>query len=120
MSSGIFVTAGYRSDLGIVHPIRVQPETITDDNDELLPIAANATRFRRGGSRRKTGQFARFITLSSVVGDASAAGPYANSRVYAKVTIFSKAVFDALIEDSIFAYAGKNFTIVSKTGERRV
>ena len=118
MSFGNFETLGYASDLGAIHPIRVQPETQDGVNDSLLPIGAGLPFFRRGGSRRKFGNFARYITMSAVLGSAAATDPYTSARVYAKLTIFAKDVYDALAVGDDYSYQGTTFTIVSKNPER--
>lgn len=118
MSFGNFEILGYGNDEGIVHPIRVQPETSEGLNDSLAPIVAGLPYFRRGGSRRKFGNFARYITLSTILGTGAATTPYASSRVYAKVTIFAKDVFDALAVGEEYTYQGVAFTIASKSPER--
>jgi len=118
MSVGSFETLGYSSDLGVIHPIRVQPETSEGINDSLTPISPGVARFRRGGSRRKFGNFARFITLSAPLGEATATTPYASARVYAKVTIFAKDVFDAISLGDEYTYQSVTFTVASKTPER--
>ena len=118
MSVGSFLVTGYGNDAGIIHPIRVQPETTEGLNDSLAPIATGAPYFRRGGSRRKFGNFARFITLSVPLGATSAIAPYASARVYAKVTIFNKELFDTISVGEDYVYQGLTFTVASKTPER--
>ena len=120
MSSGRFVTRGYATDAGVIHPIRIQPESAGGANDSLTPIAAGVPFFRRGGSRRKFGNFARFVTLGTPVGAANATTPFAQTRVYAKLTVFAKDVFDNLAIGAAYTYQGVSFEVVSKTGERVV
>lgn len=118
MSVGAFDIFGYAADNGSIHPIRCQPETAQGENDPLTPIGPGLAYFRRGGSRRKYGNFARFITLSVPLGSAVADTPYASAKVYAKVTIFAKDVFDSLAVGADYSYLGQTFRIVSKNAER--
>ena len=118
MSQGAFDIYGYASDKGSIHPIRCQPETAEGENDPLTPIGPGLAFFRRGGSRRRYGNFARFISLSKPLGSATANTPYASAKVYAKVTIFAKDVFDGLAVGADYTYLSQTFRIVSKTSER--
>ena len=118
MSQGAFDIFGYASDKGSIHPIRCQPETSEGENDPLTPIGPGLAYFRRGGSRRRYGNFARFISLSKPLGSAAATTPYSSAKVYAKVTIFAKDVFDSLTVGAEYTYQGQAFRIVSKTAER--
>lgn len=121
MSIGLFRIGNYEADSGLVHPIRIQPETATGENDEAGGIT-NTARFRRGGSRRKYGNFARFITLGRTIGEVGVdATGYSGATVYANLTIFVKDKFDLLNVGESFAYADlSDWTVVSKTPERVV
>lgn len=121
MSLGLFKIANYEADSGEVHPIRIQPESTEGENDEAGAIT-NTAKFRRGGSRRRYGNFARFITLGRTIGEVGVdAAAYSGATVYAKLTIFVKDKFVLLKVGEAFSYAGStDWTIASKTPERVV
>ena len=119
MSIGAFSVLAYQADNEVTHPIRVQPETVTATNAEAGAIVSS-TRFRRGGSRRKYGHFARFITIGRLIGAVGAdSASYSAGTVYAKVTIFKKDSFSLLAVGAAFPYGGKtDWTIRTKSSER--
>ena len=121
MSEGAFSITSYEADSGVTHPIRVQPESITALNPAGAALVSSV-KFRRGGSRRKYGNFARFITIGRLIGALSnSGGSFAASTVYAKVTVFTSASFAQLLLGTTFTYAGKaDWTIRSKNTERVV
>lgn len=118
MSSGPFSVVSYQADDGVVHPIRVQPETISDAN----PVGAARTsslRFYATPSRRRYGQYARFITISLTVGVVGeGGGPFAEAKVYARIPIFTQDVFTLIKEGDPYVYQGKTFQVVTKHKER--
>lgn len=119
MSLGLFKIGNYEADSGEVHPIRIQPESAEGENDEAGAIT-NTARFRRGGSRRRYGNFARFITIGRTIGEVGVDNtPYSGATVYAKLTIFVKDKFDLLKVGETFSYGGlDDWTVASKTPER--
>lgn len=121
MSIGAFSVASYEADSGETHPIRVQPESIGDTNPQGAAIVSSI-KFRRGGSRRRYGNFARFITLGRLIGATGAdSASYSAGTVYAKVTVFTKDAYEQLVVGAAYAYGGKSdWTIRTKTDERAV
>lgn len=118
MSSGPFSIVSYQSDSGVVHPVRVQPETITETN----PVGAARTSeqyFYATSSRRRFGSFARFITIGLKVGVvAEGGGPFAEAKVYAHIVVFTEDVYKLMKVGDDFVYQGKSFQIVTKHPER--
>lgn len=116
MSQGSFVRAKYERDDGVVHSIRLQPETITNWNGEPSGSITGQGSFRATASRRKSGLFARYITIARRVG--SDDGPFTGATVQVTVPILQKAVFDNLELNDELTYQGLEWTLVSKQGER--
>jgi hypothetical protein len=116
MSQGAFINAKYEKNNGSVAVIRVQPETITEDN----PVAGGtvtADRVRVSGSARRIGTKARQI---SVKFEGTAPAGYKPGSIL-RVPVFQKSIFDAMSEGQAFEYQGQSATIVgvfSESGRR--
>lgn len=73
MSAGNFVRSRYEADSGAVHPIRVQPETLTltlggSTNGPADGTVTNGISARVSGGRRQLGLTARKVTIQFVSG----------------------------------------------------
>lgn len=120
MSAGVFTRTRYESDTDLIHPIRLQPETLlatiatvpnaaptgTPDSE----ISAQVT-----GSRRGLGLFARYIT---VVFTGDVPPGYAPNQSY-RITILSQSLFAAIAVGSTGVYLDEAIQVISKTPERR-
>lgn len=113
MSAGPFLLSKYATDAGAIHPIRIQPETATDDNAAPDGGAGNLPFVKISGSRRSYGIHPRKITLSKTVGEAD----YDTAKAYAKLTVLTLAAFNAYVIGSTIAYQGTDWIIASKTSE---
>ena len=117
MSQGSFIIGRYEADSGEIHPIRIQPETITDWNSAPTGAQTNRSYFRARPSKRRYGQFARYVTLGRTVG--SADGPFTSAKVTITVPVLTLDDYDDLTEGQEVSYQGVTFSVVSKTDERR-
>jgi hypothetical protein len=122
MSAGIFSFTFYTATYAaLVHPIRVQPETLTASagspavvnappaGPATNPISAKAT-----GSRRGVGLVARRVTLVN-----TAAVPPAGYKVNGVTTIpcLTPAFFAACTLNSTVTYLGSTWRVASRTAE---
>lgn len=74
MSEGGFVRSFYEADSGLIHPIRVQPETLTlslggATNTPPAGPATSRISAKVSGGRRQLGLTARKVTVQFVAGD---------------------------------------------------
>ena len=115
MSSGPFKIAKYQDDKGVVRPIRIQPETITEDNPEADGSIVPDRGFVFARSRKRGyGTYARTVTLSRVVGTGAN-----TAQKYQSVPILTQTAYESLAEGETFAYNGVDWTVAYKTPERR-
>lgn len=113
MSAGPFLISKYESDEGVVHSIRIQPETLTVADNAEPAGAVTASFVKVSGSRRSFGVHPRRITLSRSVGTAD----YGSAKAYARIPMLTLAAFDAAVVGSTVAYAGVDWVIASKAAE---
>ena len=123
MSAGKFTRALYLPtySASVVHPIRVQPETLTltvggtpnagatGESLILSPISA-----RVGGGRRKLGLNARTVTIQLV--DATPPTGYKTEAVIS-LPVLKPEVFDLLKPRPQVAYLGKTWQVTFVTEE---
>lgn len=120
MSAGVFTRARYETNLGVVVPIRVQPETLT----AVLGSANNASadeditigypRAVSSRSQRSPGIHARTVTLKF-----TAAPPtgYAVGQTY-RIPVMQEEVWNALGEGIECNYLGVAAEVVSVRAEK--
>ena len=114
MSSGAFQDGKYVDDLGVVHPIRVQPETITAWNaNGAGTITAGTPSAQVSQSKRALGVNARTARFKWAA--TPPAGYLANSII--AVPILTKTAFDALVKGVDYPYLGTGLNLVGKTNE---
>lgn len=116
MSAGSFQRGRYEDDQGIIHRIRIQPETLMGAFNAvpagaLSPGVASA---KMSLTRRSLGLRPRFITISftGTVPDGYKTGGLL------RVPILSKAVFDGITLDQTVTYLGQPAIVISKDSER--
>lgn len=112
--AGAFLSgAKYEADSGEIHPIRVQPETVFEENPQPTGGVTEDQFVRARGSARKYGILARSVTLSRVIGS----GDYGQARVYSRVPIFTATALDSLVTGSTVVYQGLDWVVGEKRGE---
>ncbi len=112
--AGRYKKAKYETDDGNIHPIRVQPETVTTENPEPTGGITNDPYVRVSGSKRAYGIKARHATYALQIGDDA---PYNGGSVYARVPYLLASALIALNIGSTITYQGKAWTVISKTNE---
>lgn len=113
MAGQYLLGAKYEADSGEVHPIRVQPETVFEDNPQPTGGVSEEQYARARGSARKYGILARSATLSRVVGT----GNYGTAKVYARIPVFTPTALDSMVLGSTIVYQGLDWVVSSKRGE---
>lgn len=108
--AGRFIKSKYEADNDAVFNIRVQPETVFDENLEPVGAVTQSRYARVTGSRRAYGLKARSMTLARSVGDDT---DYNGATVYARVPVLKKASVAALVIGSTITYQDVAWTIVS-------
>lgn len=69
MSAGAFLNTGYETNIGVIHPIKIQPETLTltlnsvANEAPTTPIALSVPSAKVSGSRRAIGVNARLVRI---------------------------------------------------------
>lgn len=119
MSSGAFTISKYETDDAVVHPIRVQPETIAAEfgaTENAAPAGAvtDNQRVKVTKGVREYGIGARTATLT--FGDTPPTGyrPYS----YITIPVLKKSVWDAITDGSAATYLETSATVAYKTAER--
>jgi len=112
--AGRFLTAKYEADSEIVHPIRIQPETLFGTNLEPAGGVNVDQRVRVSGSKRAYGIKARSVTLSRAVGTDD---DYSGATVYARIPWMTPASWEALAVGSTEPYQGVDWVVASKSAE---
>lgn len=120
MSSGPFITSTYETNRGELHPVKVQPETITlvlggnanaaNPGDRTSNIRARVT-----GSRRGYGVFCR--TVSIKFADGSAPAGYKQDSVI-RVPWLSPDGYEELGDGDTGLYLGVACVYVGKSPEK--
>ena len=120
MSAGAFTRTFYESDTGLIHPVRLQPETLdavfdSTDNDPPAGPTTSEISAQVTGSRRGLGLFARYVTVSFT---ATPPAGYLAGGTY-RITVPDPAVFDAITPLSTGTYLSTAIIVISKTAEVR-
>lgn len=123
MSAGVFTNTKYQASYGDgtnVHPIRVQPETITASiggTANTAPTAAqsNPIQCRVSGSKRSIGLIARSVALQApATGQPTGYKPLGITRIPALTETF----YNAATKGATCTYLGVAFVVVSRSLER--
>lgn len=113
MAGPYLAGAVYEADSGEIHPIRVQPETVFDENPQPAGGATEKQFVKARGSRKKYGIHARTVSLSRVVGT----GDYGTAKVHTRVPVFTAAALDAFVYGSTIVYQGVDWVVGETRGE---
>lgn len=120
MSQGAFSTAKYETSETTprILPIRVQPETILEDNPEPAGGLTGSQRVKASKSNRNAyGIHARFMTLSRKIG--SVEGPFSGATVQASVVLLTPAAVASYPVGSTVSYGGvADWEVSSHTPEK--
>lgn len=119
MSAGAFTRTFYESDTGLIHPIRLQPETLAavfdaTDNDPPAGPTTSGISAQVTGSRRGLGLFARYVTIAFT---ATPPAGYLAGQSY-RITVPDPTVFDAITPLSTATYLSTAAIVISKTAEQ--
>lgn len=118
MSAGRFVRSRYEANNGLIHPIRVQPETLEASlggGANAAPAGAVDTSIsvRTSQSARAFGIRPRLVTLAW-----SAAPPAGyDDRGTIRLPILTEARYDAINVGGTGTYLGAGVTVVGKSPE---
>lgn len=118
MSSGSFTSSKYESDLGTVHFINLQPETLAATFDGTANAAVNdnidspfAAEVNRGA--REYGLRPRYVTVAFEDAPPTGYRPYTTLRI----PVLDSTVFDGIAIDDAVAYAGGTGVVRRKSPE---
>lgn len=123
MSAGAFTTTKYAASYGDadqIHPIRVQPETLSatiDGTANAAPTGAqnNPIQARVSGGRRQIGLQARFVTLRAPA-TGQPTGYQANGLT--KIPALTEAFYNKATKGATCTYQSVSYTVVSRSRER--
>ena len=118
MSAGVFTRSRYEDDDNEIHPIRVQPETLTATFNSVANSAptgavTSSISAQVTGSRRGLGLFARYAT---VVFTGTPPDGYATGQSY-KIVVPNPTVFDGITVGQTGTYLTVATQVISKTAE---
>lgn len=120
MSAGAFTRSRYAcTDTGLIHPIRVQPETVAASiggTANAAPTGAitNNISARVSGGKRTLGLIARRVTLEAPA--TSQPDGYKPSGI-TTIPALQEAFYNAAVKGASCTYLGATFTVVSRTQE---
>jgi len=126
MSAGPFLIAVYTATYGggaNLHPIRIQPETLTaaagsainsqSDSDATSPISAQVSQSRRG-----LGLHARMVNLRLATGSTPPAGGYTAAST-TRIPALNQAFYDACaIPGATVSYLGTVWRVTGVLAEK--
>lgn len=123
MSAGSFVFTKYESSYStdfLIHPIKVQPETIAADiggeiNDPPVDVVNNPIVASVSGSRRSNGLIARRIRIKLNADQTPPTGYSAQSVT--SIPVLTTRAFATATKGATVIYLGVNWTIVGRVGE---
>lgn len=117
MSAGNFARSRYESDTGEIHPIRVQPETISANVGAANAAPAGAVTSpisaRVSGSNRTLGLVARRVRLAFT---AAVPDGYAEDSVLS-IPVLTPTAYAAAITGATGTYLGSPVVVVGRTPE---
>lgn len=118
MSAGAFVRSRYESDDGEIHPIRVQPETLSANvgavNAGAAGAATSSLSAKARGGNREYGLKARSVTVAFT---GSVPDDYEPGNTY-RIPILTQATYDAAVVGGTGTYLDNPIEIVGKSPER--
>lgn len=118
MSQGRFVRSRYQADIGTIHNIRVQPETLEANlgggiNSAPTGAVDSPISARSSQSTRAVGLRPRLVTLAWV--DDPPEGY--DDRGTLRVPILTPARYQAIVIGSTGTYQGASVTVIGKSAE---
>jgi len=114
MSAGRFSRSFYQTNAGVTHPIRVQPETISEGwNPPPAGPADSQISAIANGRRRRLGVNARRIRIAFE--DTAPVGYLLNSPI--ALPILDQDAWEALTKNDEIPYLGQTATVLGKTPE---
>lgn len=114
MSVGRFVLSRYERVNGDVHPIRVQPETITAWNPAPAGATTSDIRAKVSGTSREIGLTARKVRISFGANPPGDYAPFSSISL----PVLTPAAFAALEEGDVVQYQGTSATVLGKSPGR--
>lgn len=120
MSAGAFVRSKYScSDDQLIHPIRVQPETLAATiggatNSAPTAVASSNISARVSGGKNQLGLRARLVTLQAPA--TGGAATYLSSGI-TKIPALQEAFYNAAIKGATCTYLGVAYQVVSRSPE---
>jgi len=115
MSAGKFVDRNYSTTAGLLVPIRIQPETITEWNPQAAgPLLPGQPSAQVSKGRRSIGinaRIARFRWSGAVPDGYDPAG-------IITLPILTQSSFVALVKNTAYAYNGGTLNLVGKSEEK--
>jgi len=123
MSSGSFTITKYAASYGNgdqIHPIRVQPETITAAIGSVTNAAPSGTQnnpiqCRVSGGKRQIGLLARYITIQFPATDQPTNYQAGGTT---RIPALTEAFYNAAVKGADITYLTKTCKIVSRSRER--
>lgn len=119
MSQGSFTLAKYQTSEAAprILPIRVQPETLLEDNAEAAGGLTGSQRVKAPGSSRSSyGIHCRYMTLARKVGTLD--GPFTSATIPAKIALMTEAAVASYPVGATVVYGGQSdWIVVSHTPE---
>jgi hypothetical protein len=121
--AGVFTNSFYLASYGagtLVHPIRVQPETLAATisgtaNGAATGPATSPIQARVNGTRREIGLRARSITLQA---PATAQPTGYKPLGYTRIPCLTPTFYNLAIKGAVVSYLGASFTVVSQNPEQ--
>lgn len=119
MSAGVFSRSKYQSDDGDIHPIRVQPETLTATFGSTANAAPagpidNPLSAKVSNGNRSFGLKPRSVTIT--FGESPPTDYKSNS--YIRLPILQSALYNTISTGDSVTYLGGTATVVGKNPER--
>ena len=108
MSAGRFVISRYERANGDVHPIRIQPETITTWNPAPAGGTTSNIRAKVSGGRRQAGLIARKVALTFGENPPTGYAPFSTIAI----PVLTPDAFQALAEGQTVQYLSTSARVV--------
>ena len=124
MSAGPFQTGFYVDDFDVTHFVRAQPETaeatfdgVVNAYPEATPLPSTFT-LRTSVRNQRAGINARYVTVKLTANGTGQRNEYRAGSDH-QITVFDKAIFDAIVKNSEATYLGIAAVVISKSSENR-
>lgn len=115
--AGTYLRAKYETDVGGVHPCRIQPETLAGAyNPQPAGAIDSAGSVNMTPSRRRNGISARYITIAW--NDPASVPQGYDPRGTLRLPILTPAKFNGILVGEVFSYLGSNAIVLGKNPEK--